>query len=230
MDVYDDYNSEDESRHEGVSYGDVSSFRDINFQSETMRNILKLSEPDYDDRKKLTTVEYNSGSMFPQWILENPDWQSTRAKNKDNSISDILQIPFTQRNQEQSSTLIHWLMSVWEIANLMGFKRCGAMTQVFNFITYEPGEDIIVEGERGLTFYIVISGSAQVHKNGIGVVATLTTGQSFGEIALTQGRIVLFELLLALIWLQAKTCVAQLSVRLRKWKCSVCIRWTTIVL
>mmetsp|Transcript_26500 Transcript_26500/g.39362 ORF Transcript_26500/g.39362 Transcript_26500/m.39362 type:complete len:777 (-) Transcript_26500:222-2552(-) len=167
--------------------GDVTSFRDIPFQSEEMKHLLKLENPP-DDDKYGSRVTYNATHMFPNWILDNAEWQSTEAKNKDNKVSEVLQTPYNQRTQEQTSTLIHWLMSVWETANMMGFKRCGAMTKVFHFLTYEPGENIITEGERGLTFYIVISGNCVVHKEGIGNVAALSKGQSFGEIALTQGK------------------------------------------
>lgn len=55
-------------------------------------------------------------------------------------------------------------------------------------LKYEPSQDIIVEGERGLTFYIIISGEAIVNKNGIGQVAQLGKGQCFGELALTAGN------------------------------------------
>ena len=43
-------------------------------------------------------------------------------------------------------------------------------------------------GEKGLTFYIIISGDAIVLKAGIGQVAVLHKGHSFGELALTEGN------------------------------------------
>jgi len=79
-------------------------------------------------------------------------------------------------------------MSVWPIAETMGFKKCGAMTQSFKYFVYQPGDNIITEGERGLTFYIIVSGTTSVHKDGVGKVAELGQGKSFGEIALTQGK------------------------------------------
>jgi hypothetical protein len=173
--------------YNNIEGGDATSFRDIKFQSEEMKHLLKLEDGDNDDKFRTETA-YDLNLMFPSWILSNEDWRSTQAKNKENQISDILQTPVIQRTQEQTSTLIHWLMSVWETANLMGFKRCGSMTKVFHFLSYESGENIITEGERGLTFYIVISGTCAVHKEGIGVVAGLSKGQSFGELALTEGK------------------------------------------
>jgi CRP-like cAMP-binding protein len=79
-------------------------------------------------------------------------------------------------------------MSVWETARLMGFKRCAAMSKVFQVLTYEAGETVIAEGERGLIFFIIVSGTCVVHKSGIGNVAFVSRGQSFGELALTEGK------------------------------------------
>ena len=181
------FTEDSEEYLQDIEEGDVTSFRDIQYKSEEMKHLLRLEQYTNDDKYN-SRVAYSAAHMFPGWILENAEWQSTEGKNKDNKISEVLQTPFNQRTQEQTSTLIHWLMSVWETANLMGFKRCGAMTKVFHFLTYEPGENVITEGERGLTFYIVISGDCNVYKEGIGKVAALGKGQSFGEIALTQGK------------------------------------------
>ena len=170
----------------GQEWENASSFRDMAYQSEEMRHLLKLEKP--SDREKIPKPNYSAEHLFPQWIIENHDWKKTQAKNKVNKIADILQTPYAQRNQEQTSTLIHWLMSVWPTAYLMGYKRCGQMFKVFQFLSFNAGEDVIVENERGLTFYIVISGSATVHKDGIGVVGSITKGQSFGELALTEGN------------------------------------------
>jgi len=50
------------------------------------------------------------------------------------------------RSQEQNSTLIHWLMSVWKMAYSMGMKRCAAMIKEFKYSVHQAGEDIIREG------------------------------------------------------------------------------------
>lgn len=187
FDENDDENDDSlEEENDDEDY-QVTSYKTMKFESEEMKKLLKLEEPFNDDSNK-NSVNYDPGHMLPFWMLENEDWKNTHAKSKDNKISEILQTPQLSRTQEQVSVLIHWLMSVWKTAESMGFKRCGGMTKVFLFQTYEPQESIIVEGERGLTFYIIISGVAAVHKSGIGVVAELTKGQSFGEIALTQGK------------------------------------------
>lgn len=164
----------------------AASFRDMKYESEEMKNLLKLERS--PDQEKVIKSDYTAQHLFPQWILENKDWKSTQCKSIDNKISDILQIPYAVRTLEQTSILIHWLMSVWPTAYMLGYKRCGQMFKVFHFQTCKPGDDVIVENERGLTFYIVISGSATVHKDGIGIVANISMGQSFGELALTEGN------------------------------------------
>ena len=179
-----------EEEESGYDYDEgwvnAASFRDMKFESEEMNHLLQLEE--YQEKEKIMKLDYSAEHLFPQWIVENKDWKSTQCKNNNNKISDILQTPHSQRSPEQTSTLIHWLMSVWQTAYVLGYKRCGQMFKVFHFLTYEPGQDIIVENERGLTFYIVISGTATVHKDGIGQVATINKGGSFGELALTEGN------------------------------------------
>lgn len=154
-----------------------------------MRRLLMLREPEPKTAPSSGAVNYRSSDVFPDWVLANSMWKNApKTIEKDNEISEILKIPVMKRTQEQVSTLIHWLMSVWGIANTMGYKRCGAMFKEFKYTVFEAGENIIKEGERGLTFYIIISGTTTVHKEGIGTVGTLTKGKSFGEIALTQGK------------------------------------------
>lgn len=58
------------------------------------------------------------------------------------------------------------------------------MVKSFKYMVYPEEEDIIIEGEFGLTFYIIVSGAAAVLKDGIGKVATLGMGKSFGQLAL----------------------------------------------
>jgi len=50
-----------------------------------------------------------------------------------------------------------------------------------------PGEVVVREGERSDTVYVVLHGAVNVEREGIGRLATLTRGQSFGEIAAFAG-------------------------------------------
>jgi CRP-like cAMP-binding protein len=58
------------------------------------------------------------------------------------------------------------------------------MIKEFTLCKYDAGAHIINEGERGLKFYIIVSGITEVLKAGIGCVASLGPGRSFGEVAL----------------------------------------------
>jgi CRP/FNR family transcriptional regulator, cyclic AMP receptor protein len=55
----------------------------------------------------------------------------------------------------------------------------GAMKE----ISYEPGREIVTEGEGGVGFFVIADGTAKVTVDG-GEVRTLGPGDSFGEVAL----------------------------------------------
>lgn len=50
--------------------------------------------------------------------------------------------------------------------------------------TFQPGQDLIVEGDVGEEFYLIEYGTAQVSRADKGVVAELKKGDYFGEVAL----------------------------------------------
>jgi CRP-like cAMP-binding protein len=49
--------------------------------------------------------------------------------------------------------------------------------------TFHPGETIVRQGERGLGFYLVLSGRADLRRSGQ-IIAAISPGQSFGGSAL----------------------------------------------
>ena len=164
---------------------DESRIVDLAYSSEEMRKLLKLDVSPVQSPR--ISNKYSVRAMFPSWVLDDPDWRDTAASNRD-QMSEIANTPYHQRSQEQTATLVHWLMSIWATAHQMGFKKCTGMSKAFQFLVYQPGENIITEGEHGQTFFIIISGTCQIYKDGIGVVGTLGRGKSFGEIALTEGN------------------------------------------
>jgi hypothetical protein len=177
--------SDDEDEFDDDLNADESSLGELKFASEEMKRFLQYDEEPIQSPRSME--EYSVRHMFPSWVLDDPDWKSTAASNRD-QISEIANIPYHLRSQEQTSALVHWLMSIWGTANQMGFKKCASMSKVFHFLVYEPGQSIITEGEHGMTFFIIISGTCNIHKEGIGVVANIGKGKSFGEIALTEGN------------------------------------------
>jgi CRP/FNR family cyclic AMP-dependent transcriptional regulator len=53
--------------------------------------------------------------------------------------------------------------------------------------TYSDGQEIIMEGEGGIGFFVILEGSARVSVGG-GDVRTLGPGDSFGEMAIIDGQ------------------------------------------
>lgn len=168
----------------------IPSFAEGTYKSHEMRRLLQMREPETVMPMAYNTLsDYKSSDCFPDWMLSSSIWKTApKASETANEISDILKIPLPNRTTEQKSELIHWLMSVWPIANTMGFKRCDSMFKEFKHYSFEPGQDIVKQGERGLEFYIIISGTTNVHKIDIGTVGQLSKGKCFGELALTQAK------------------------------------------
>eukprot|EP01035_Chromulina_nebulosa_P023769 gene23769-30828_t len=169
----------------------IPSFISAKYESQEMRRLLELNNVDVKDEvipAGIITSKtlYKEANIFPSWLLTSPDWINTRIEATGNAISDILKVPANNRSQEQVSSLVTWLMSVWKTAYTMGFKRCASMLKEFKYVVHKPGDDIVKEGDRGQKFYIIISGSCNVHKQGIGIVGNLTFGKTFGEIALKE--------------------------------------------
>lgn len=178
-----------ESESEGIIRKDVTSFRDVQYESQEMKRLLSLQKPDEKIPSGLVDVSYHPNDVFPDWILADNTWRNApKPVENANEISEILNTPLSKRTSDQNSMITHWLMSVWPFAKSMDFKRCAAMFREFSFSTYNPGEAIVTEGERGLTFYIIVSGTAVVHREGKGIVGQLSKGKTFGEVALTHGN------------------------------------------
>jgi len=161
------------------------SFVNMHFQTDDSKLVVKqFSEYTDPSRRKLKEAEYRADQVYPEWMRTNELWvQSVTAAH--NEISDILEKPKKKRSEKEWKQLVSWMMQIWHTARELGPKRCFAMTKAFHFFHYEPGTDIITEGDRGLTFYIIVEGTVDIIKDGVGKVAEIGRGKSFGEIALT---------------------------------------------
>lgn len=196
--------AEEYERHNSVS-GDAlvgndlveeaaTSYLQAHFDSEEMRALLRNIEEEETHNisvKNFDNNRYRAQKVFPEWLLKSKEWKLTKGAKKENQddVSETLRTAPAHRTAEQQTQLVYWIMSVWPTAEKMGVKKCNQMLQEFKYISYEPEENIITEGEPGMTFYIIISGETAVHKAGIGVVAKLGKGKSFGELALTKGDV-----------------------------------------
>jgi CRP-like cAMP-binding protein len=132
---------------------------------------------------------YKISEIMPSWILKSKDWALTKGDSDGSDISAVLKIAVHERSVEQNAKLVQFLMAVWQTGAQMGIKKCTQIMQEFKYVSYEPGDYIIKEGEEGLTFYIIMSGTTMVDKAGIGTVARLGKGKAFGELALVKGDV-----------------------------------------
>lgn len=62
-------------------------------------------------------------------------------------------------------------------------KELALVSKASDVIKVPPGTEIVKEGQMGHEFYLILSGSATVRRNGR-KVATLEVGRYFGEMAL----------------------------------------------
>ena len=157
--------------------------------SDVQRFISNLScHIDAEERRYLNipTASYNTSNILTGSLEENQEWRAFIApKDLEGEVAEVAQIPFKNRTHDQREHMVQWLCEKWPTARQMGYLKCMAMTKALKYFSYRAGENIVVEGESGLTFYIIISGLTEVHKMGVGVVARLGAGFSFGEIALS---------------------------------------------
>lgn len=61
------------------------------------------------------------------------------------------------------------------------------IAEVAHLLSFEDGEIILPQGEEGLGFYLLLSGTARVLRDGV-EVAIMNAGDFFGEVALLEGR------------------------------------------
>lgn len=168
--LYKDFGSVDDTIESIAQY---PSYRDCKYSSELMMSLVSLDSPDNEitpqQRQQMNRLlSYKAKDILPEWLLQNQDWQILKGQTLANEVSDILKIPFPERTSEQGMILIEWMMSVWPVAAQMGMKRVASMMKEFTYASYEPGENIVTEGEHGLSFFVIISGVVEVVKNGVG--------------------------------------------------------------
>jgi CRP-like cAMP-binding protein len=169
----------------------TDSYLDHPYESQLMKSLVdvdlskqKSNQPQHPSSQAQQSLTYRSKDVLPDWLLSNDDWKILKGRKLANEVSDILKIPIDDRTQEQCMVLVEWMMSVWPTSAQMGYKRVASMLKEFTYATYQPGESIVREGDRGLSFFIIISGTVDVIKNEVGIVGHLTRGATFGEIAL----------------------------------------------
>lgn len=77
----------------------------------------------------------------------------------------------------------NFLKEVPVLQSLSTYER-SKLADALNTENFKTGENVVTEGEAGENFYFIEDGTAEVIKNGHGVVTTLKKGDYFGELAL----------------------------------------------
>ncbi|TID31382.1 hypothetical protein CANINC_000011 [Pichia inconspicua] len=77
----------------------------------------------------------------------------------------------------------NFLKEVPVLQSLSSYER-SKLADALNTEVFKAGENVVKEGEAGENFYFIEDGTAEVIKEGQGVVATLKKGDYFGELAL----------------------------------------------
>ena len=77
------------------------------------------------------------------------------------------------------------------LGDILNKSQINTMALATTSCNYEAGQIIVKEGESGDTFYMIDSGSVDVFIKASGTepVATLTSGQFFGELALLSNSV-----------------------------------------
>ncbi|KAH8091969.1 cGMP-dependent protein kinase [Aureococcus anophagefferens] len=84
------------------------------------------------------------------------------------------------RTDKHIQLIDRFLVQVWPTAQRIGEARVSQVSRAARFHSCSRDEKIVEEGERGLTFFILVSGTAEVFKHSSpGKLATLKAGSSF---------------------------------------------------
>jgi CRP-like cAMP-binding protein len=166
--------------------GSMKSLQDMTFNTNDSAVIKRFFDSEMSsptrEREKFDSI-YDASTIFSNSVMSEAGWQNQSLDR--NEIAEILRIPKQDRSTDQWQSVLSWISAVWPMAEVLGPKRAAAMSRQLHYQQFEPGQDIVTEGERGSIFYIIVNGSCDIIKSTVGVVATLGKGKSFGEMALT---------------------------------------------
>ena len=160
-----------------------SRFIEHSFESPAMQRVAGASRKRPSFKQ---TASYTSDCVYPYWILEHSHFEEAKHLVKENRLRDALQNSPKERTDEDVEVLTMFLMSVWPTTLRLGEARVQEIARCANLRRFHRDQYIVTEGEVGLTFYIIVSGTADVTKHGE-YLATLKMGHSFGEASLGAG-------------------------------------------
>lgn len=105
---------------------------------------------------------------------------------KDNITAIVVKVPDAEAGVDRLAREVNLKMEVLHRMPLFRFLTYQELVRVLNIThvrTYEPGDEIVAQGEAGDELFIVLTGNVQVEASGA-PIASLGPGQHFGEMAL----------------------------------------------
>ncbi|KAJ8612872.1 hypothetical protein CTAYLR_002057 [Chrysophaeum taylorii] len=141
-----------------------------------------------DDTHKTRWDPYETRSVYPDWIVQHEDYTNVDKIIRDEQLCQALAQPPHARTSKQLSLLEMYLHNVWATAERLGSVGVKEIAKTAGHRAVEKDEVVVREGDRGVTFYILVAGNLDVYKTSVGgKVATLKPGHSFGEASLGPG-------------------------------------------
>jgi hypothetical protein len=119
-DAFDREDSDGNGDYAGAYSSSVSSYREMPFESEEMQKLLQYQDAKQDVWSSLEDLIYKSSNIFPDSITSNTTWKDGLKKVSSGTIMDILNIPIANRTAEHTHTLVSFIMSNWDTANVLG--------------------------------------------------------------------------------------------------------------
>ncbi|MFC1707620.1 cyclic nucleotide-binding domain-containing protein, partial [Planctomycetota bacterium] len=111
---------------------------------------------------------------------------------RDNVTTIVIRLEEATDNAEQTERANNVLRNMQTLRHIelmrdLSMAEVVKLQQVFREVAYGPGEQIIREGEVSESLFVLVDGGAQVARGGK-LIATLTAGAHFGEMALLNRR------------------------------------------
>ena len=131
-----------------------------------------------------------SPQVLPDWIVEHENMGAIDRLVGERRLRDALLAQPVIRTEKHVQLIDRFLLKVWPTARRIGDARVSQVSRAARHREASKGDTVVKEGERGMTFFILVSGRADVFKkthSSTVPIATLDTGASFGEASLGPG-------------------------------------------